>query len=102
MAIKTFHHKGLESFYFKADTSGINAQHAKKLGRILDAIDSSHHPHDLKAIFQQKFAQKKGSGKGVYSIEVNGNWRVTFEISDDGATFMDYLDYHGKSIVSRS
>ncbi|MEZ8657373.1 type II toxin-antitoxin system RelE/ParE family toxin, partial [Vibrio splendidus] len=51
---------------------------------------------------QHRFAQKKGAGKGVYSIEVNGNWRITFEITDDGAIFIDYLDYHGKNISSRS
>lgn len=39
-----------------------------------------------------------GSGAGVYSIEVNGNWRVTFELEDDGAVLLDYRDYHGKQI----
>lgn len=102
MAIKTFSHKGLEKFYYDGDTSGINHQHSKKLERILDAIEASHHPVDLKAVYLHRFAQKKGAGKGVYSIEVNGNWRITFEITDDGAIFIDYLDYHGKNISSRS
>ncbi|AIL73611.1 plasmid maintenance system toxin protein HigB (plasmid) [Vibrio vulnificus] len=102
MAIKTFTHKGLEKFYYNGDTSGINPKHDSKLGRILDAIESSHHPKDLKAIYQHRFSQKKGAAKGVFSIEVNGNWRVTFEITDDGAIFLDYLDYHGKNITSRS
>lgn len=101
MAIKSFAHKGLESLYYNNDTSGINYKHSAKLLRILDAIASSHHPQDLKAIYQHRFAQKKGAGKGVYSIEVNGNWRITFEITDDGAV-LDYLDYHGKKIASRS
>ncbi|GAM63678.1 higB toxin protein [Vibrio ishigakensis] len=68
---------------------------------ILDAIEASHHPRDLRAIYQHKFGEKKGAGKGVYSIRVNGNWRVTFEIQDEGAVFLDYLDYHGKNIVAR-
>lgn len=101
MAIKSFSHKHLESFFRTGSTKGLNPNHATKLGLVLDAIDSSHHPIDLKAIFSDKFAEKKGSGKGVYSIEINGNWRVTFQIVDDGAILLDYLDYHGKQIKAK-
>lgn len=101
MAIKGFSHKGLKKYFTHEDTSGIDSNHAEKIGFILDAVDSSHHPKDLKAIYQNKFSEKKGSGKGVYSIEVSGNWRITFQIEDDGAIFLDYLDYHGKQIKAR-
>lgn len=101
MAIKSFRHPGLESFFNTGDRSGIQQEHATRLGHILDAIDSSHHPKDLKAVFSHRFAEKKGSGKGVYSLKVNGNYRVTFQIKDDGAIFLDYLDYHGKNIKAR-
>lgn len=101
MAIKGFSHKGLKKYYFDEDTSGIDTNHAGKIGFILDAVGASHHPKDLKAVFPNKFTEKKGSGKGVYSIEVSGNWRITFQIDDEGATFLDYLDYHGKQIKAR-
>lgn len=101
MAIKSFSHKHLENFFYTGSTKGLNSNHAVKLELVLDAIDSSHHPIDLKAIFCDKFAEKKGSGKGVYSIEINGNWRVTFQIVDDGAILLDYLDYHGKQIKAK-
>ncbi len=98
MAIKSFSHKGLKNFYYDGITKGLNPNHVTKLGFILDAIDASHHPKDLKAIYQKRFSEKKGSGEGVYSIVVNGNWRVTFQIKDDGAVLLDYRDYHGKQI----
>lgn len=98
MAIKSFTHKGLKKFFYNNDTSGLNQNHIVPLGFILDAIDSSHHPLDLKALYKDKFSEKKGSGKGVYSLKVNGNWRVTFQIKDDGAILLDYRDYHGKKI----
>ena len=100
MAIKSFKHKGLKKFFYDGDTSGIQDNHLQKVGYILDAIDASHHPKDLKSIYGNKFAEKKGSGAGVYSLEVNGNWRITFQIHDDGAVLVDYRDYHGKSIKS--
>lgn len=101
MAIKSFAHKGLKQFYYDDNSSGINSNHSEKIAFILDAVDASHHPKDLKAIYGRKFSEKIGSGRGVFSVEVNGNWRITFQIEDDGAIFLDYLDYHGKSIKAR-
>lgn len=98
MAIKSFKHKGLKKFFYDGDTAGIQDNHLQKVGYILDAIDASHHPKDLKSIYGNKFAEKEGSGAGVYSLEVNGNWRITFQIHDNGAVLVDYRDYHGKSI----
>jgi len=101
LAIKSFTHKGLKKFFYKDDVSGLAPHHVKTIGFMLDAIDSSHHPADLKGIYQHKFSEKQGSGRGVYSIEVNGNWRITFQIDSDGAILLDYRDYHGKNIKAK-
>lgn len=101
LAIKSFTHKGLKLFFYEGNKSGLNANHLTSIEYILDAVDSSHHPKDIKAIYGDKFSEKKGSGKGVYSIKVNGNWRITFQIQDEGAVFLDYIDYHGKQIKAR-
>lgn len=96
MAIKNFKSKALKKFW-NGDESKVQPDHIDKIRDILSAMYASHHPKDLKAIFSS-LEQKKGSGKGVYSIQVNGNWRVTFQIEDDGAILVDYCDYHGKQI----
>ncbi|CAK2040584.1 MULTISPECIES: type II toxin-antitoxin system RelE/ParE family toxin [Vibrio] len=101
LAIKNFSHKGLKQFYYDGNESGLNPNHIDSIAFILDAVEASHHPKDLKAIYRDKFSEKKGSGKGVYSIKVNGNWRITFQIQDEGAEFLDYIDYHGKKIKAR-
>lgn len=102
MAIKSFKHKGLKRFFYEGSAQGINPNHEEKLGDILDTLEASHHPIDLKSLFgSANFSAKKGSGDGVYSIKVNGNWRVTFEIEDDGAVLVDYRDYHGKQIKAK-
>jgi len=36
----------------------------------------------------------KGRHKGRWSIQVNGNWRMTFEFQDGNAYILDYEDYH--------
>lgn len=101
MAIKNFRHKGLKNFFYKDDRSRLNPQHIEKIGDVLDSLDASHHPQDMKAIFGDGFRAKKGDAEGVYSIDVSGNWRITFEIENDGAVVVDYVDYHGKKIAKK-
>ena len=36
----------------------------------------------------------KGNIKGIWSITVNGNWRVTFEFIDGNSYILNYEDYH--------
>lgn len=98
MAIKSFKHKGLKKFFYEDDKSKLNPNHIETIGDILDALEASHHPIDMKAIFDAEFSEKKGSGQGVYSVKVNGQWRITYEVENDGAVIVDYRDYHGKQI----
>ncbi|MCD8520652.1 MAG: type II toxin-antitoxin system RelE/ParE family toxin [Saccharospirillaceae bacterium] len=94
MAIKSFKSKALKK-YRDGDFSKVKPDHVDKIGDILSAMHASHHPKDLKAIFRS-LEEKKGSGACVFTIQVNGNWRVTFQVEDDGAILVDYCDYHGK------
>jgi proteic killer suppression protein len=36
----------------------------------------------------------KGERKGVWSVWVSGNWRVTFQFVGRDAELVDYEDYH--------
>ncbi len=36
----------------------------------------------------------KGNRKGIFSISVSGNWRITFEFLDGNAHIVNYEDYH--------
>ena len=41
-----------------------------------------------------KLHSLKGDRSGIWSITVNGNWRVTFEFVDGNAYILNYEDYH--------
>jgi proteic killer suppression protein len=32
--------------------------------------------------------------KGVWSVKVSGNWRITFMFEGEDAILVDYKDYH--------
>lgn len=91
--IKSFRHKGLQKFYQTGSASGIRSQHAKRLRMQLSALDTAMTIDDMD-IPGFKLHRLKGSGKGRWSIWVNGNWRVTFEFRDGHAHALDYEDYH--------
>jgi len=41
----------------------------------------------------QKFYEK-GSTKGIQSIKVSANWRITFRFIDGDVEIINYEDYH--------
>ena len=91
--IKSFKHKGLEKFYASGSTKGIQAKHAKKLRMQLAALDTANLVEDLD-IPGYRLHQLKGSLKGLWSITVNANWRITFEFTDGNVYIVNYEDYH--------
>ena len=91
--IKSFKHKGLERFYTAGSIKGIQAKHAKKLRMQLAALDTAHCIEDLD-IPGYRLHQLKGNLKGLWSITVNANWRITFEFTAGNVYNINYEDYH--------
>ena len=91
--IKGFRHKGLERFYLKGVTSGIQTNHAKRLRLILGRLLAAVEPQDMN-LPGLYLHQLKGKDKGRWSVRVSGNWRVTFKFTEHDATDIDYEDYH--------
>ena len=91
--IKSFKHTGLETFFVSGNKKGINPEHASKLARILDRLDASLSVQDM-VLPGFKLHKLAGKEKEVWSVWVNGNWRVTFYFEDGDAYIVDYRDYH--------
>ena len=91
--IKSFKHKGLEKFYESGSTRGIQANHAKKLRMQLAALESAHSIDDMD-IPGYRLHQLTGDRKGIWTIAVNANWRLTFEFEDGNVYILNYEDYH--------
>ena len=88
-----FRHKGLELFYRTGSTRGVQAAHTAKLSIILTALDGATKPDDL-GLPAFRLHPLKGKLKGLWSVWVNGNWRVTFRFAGADVELVDYLDYH--------
>ncbi len=91
--VKSFKHKGLQKFYETDSTAGIQSQHKQRLRMILAALDSSHEIDDMD-IPGFRLHPLKGKLKGLWSVVVSGNWRITFEFENGNAHVVNYEDYH--------
>ena len=91
--IGSFNHKGLEGFFVRGSYRAIPAQYAARIERMLDRLDSAVAPEDMD-LPGFKFHELKGKRKGVYSVTVSGNWRITFKLDGDSAIEVDLEDYH--------
>ncbi len=91
--ILDFIHKGLERFYVTGSKAGIQAKHADKLRRILSNLDVASCTDNLN-LPAYRLHELKGSRKGVWSITVQANWRITFRFIGEDIELINYEDYH--------
>jgi proteic killer suppression protein len=95
--IKSFRHKGIETFFETGSTVGIQAKHAEKLRIQLSALAQAKKPEDMSAPgwgLHPLHNKGKVKLKGHFSITVSGNWRLTFTFDGEDAVLVDYMDYH--------
>ena len=91
--IKTFSHKGLETFFRTGSKVGIQPHHATKLRVMLTMLDNAKRPEDMNAP-GWRLHPLVGDRSRHYSVTVNGNWRMAFTFDGEDAELVDYLDYH--------
>jgi proteic killer suppression protein len=91
--IKSFKHKGLQDFYEKGNSSSIQAQHRQKIRIQLVALDTATVIDDMN-LPGFRLHPLKGNMKGLWSIDVNKNWRITFEFKAGNVYIVNYEDYH--------
>ncbi|KAB2958523.1 MAG: peptidase [Candidatus Methylomirabilis oxygeniifera] len=88
-----FRHKGLERFFLRGTTAGIQAKHARRLRLILGRLNVAREPRDM-GLPGLDLHLLKGEREGTWAVSVSGNWRITFAFSGPDVVNVDYEDYH--------
>ena len=91
--IKSFRHKGLKLLFESGDHRGVPARMADRIIRRLDALDAAEAPTDLN-LPGFDLHQLKGERRGVWSLKISGNYRITFRFQDGEAFDVHLEDYH--------
>lgn len=91
--IVSWRHKGLRIFFETGSTSGIRADHSRRIARVLMILNRAKEPANVN-IPGWRLHPLKGELEGFWSITVNANWHIIFRFRETDVELVDYLDYH--------
>ncbi len=96
MKIRNFAHKGLKRLYIDDNVKGIPPDTADKLRKMLAYLDDMRDPGELSTLIGWKAHQLVGNRKGIWSLSVTRNRRLTFAVNlvDNEICDVDLEDYH--------
>ena len=84
----------MKRLYLEDSAKGLPPDAVDKLRAMLTFLQDMHDPESLRAFPLWKAHQLSGERKGVWSLHVTRNWRLTFRIKDGEIWEVDYEDYH--------
>jgi proteic killer suppression protein len=96
MRIRNVVHKGLRRFIDNDDASGLPADAAAKIRKIVSFLQDMEREAELRTVPVWKAHQMTGDRKDVWSLSVTKNWRITFHIAREEIEIVDlnFEDYH--------
>jgi len=93
--IVSIRHKGLRLYWEKGDGSKLPPERLATIARILTVLDMAKQvPKDFEAFRNWRIHPLKGELKGHWSLDVSGNFRITFMFVDGNAEVVNYIDTH--------
>lgn len=96
MKIRNFTHKGLRQLYADDSAKGVPPETADKLRKMLAFLDDMQDPSELRALTAWKVHTLTGDRKGLWSLSVTRNRRLTFRVDTAEREICDLNleDYH--------
>jgi toxin HigB-1 len=94
MRLASFRHKDLQRFWERDEKRGVVMQHEEKLRAMLTALEEAENLAELQTIPGWRLHPLKGKRKGVWSMVVTRNHRLTFRVERSSVTEIDFEDYH--------
>ena len=96
MRIRNVRHRGLKRFIERDDASGLAPAAVEKVRNIVSFLQEMQNVQELSDVPSWKAHQLTGDRKGIWSLSVTRNWRITFSVDQAESEIidLDYEDYH--------
>lgn len=96
MKIRSIRHRGLRQFVQHDDPAGLPAVATDKIRKMISFLEAMEDEAELRTIPSWEAHLLTGDQKGVWSLFVTRNWRLTFRVDRDAVEIvdLDYVDYH--------
>ena len=91
--IRSFRHRGLRRLYERDDPSRMGADQLDRITLALADLDVASKPNDLD-LPGYRLHPLRGDQKGLWSISISSNWRITFRFEDGDVYDANLVDYH--------
>ena len=91
--IRSFRHRGLRRLYERDDPSRLATEQLDRITLALADLDVADKPSDLD-LPGYRLHPLRGDRRGLWSISISSNWRITFRFEDGDAYDVDLVDYH--------
>jgi toxin HigB-1 len=93
--IRSFKHKGLKEVFENGHSKLVAPDLLKKVRIRLDTLEAAQTISGVN-VPGWRLHELKGDRKGTWSIDVSGNWRITFRFEAGDALDVDLEDTHKK------
>ncbi len=90
--IRSVRHRGLKRLW-EGDPSRVSAVLRDRIENVLAVLDAASAAADLDLPGYRLHALK-GDLRGLWSVTVSGNWRITFRVESGNVFDVDLTDYH--------
>jgi len=90
--IRLILHRGLQGLFEDDDASGVSPEHLKKLRNILARLDAARVVSDMRLPGLQ-LHPLYGDCARYWAVTVHAGWRVSFRLSKNGASDVNYLEH---------
>lgn len=96
MKIRNFVHRSLKRFYLEDRTKALPPDTLDKLRKMLAYLDDMEDAEELRSLPTWKAHTLTGARKGIWSLHVTRNRRLTFRIDTAEGEICDvnFEDYH--------
>ena len=91
--ISSFKHRGLKRLFEDEESRKLPPDMTRRIQAILTRLAAAEQIGDMD-IHAYELHQLKGDRKGVWSVTVGANWRITFRWNDGFASEVNFEDYH--------
>jgi toxin HigB-1 len=94
--IRNFAHKGLKRLYEEDKAKGVPPETVDKLRKMLAYLDDMENPEEMRALTAWKAHTLTSDRKGIWSLSVTRNRRLTFHIdtTENELCDVNLEDYH--------
>jgi toxin HigB-1 len=94
--IRSFIHKGLRKLYTEDNAKGVPPDSVDKVRKMLAFLDEMENVEELRALPSWRVHTLTGDRKGIWSLSVTRNRRLTFRVDSAQREIFDVNleDYH--------